>query len=154
MESPDGGYVCFYTGFDGKIGTLMVATSDDLRRWTKHGPAFRDTPYAWRSSKSGAVVTEVREGRLVASRFDDRFWMYWGEGTCFAATSTDLLHWAPVEYDATADRYLTYDGGAWQVHRVPGPAARARCCSRAAPASTPCSSSRDRRPCAHPPACC
>jgi predicted GH43/DUF377 family glycosyl hydrolase len=120
VESPDGGYVCFYTGFDGKIGTLMVATSDDLRRWTKHGPVFRDTPYARRSSKSGAVMTEIRDGRLVASRFDDRFWMYWGEGVCFAATSTDLLHWSPLEYDATGDRYLTYEDGAWQVHRVPG----------------------------------
>ena len=28
VEAPDGGYVCTYTGFDGKSGTLMVATSD------------------------------------------------------------------------------------------------------------------------------
>ena len=33
-----------YTAFDGKVGTLFVATSDDLRHWTKHGPAFASTP--------------------------------------------------------------------------------------------------------------
>jgi predicted GH43/DUF377 family glycosyl hydrolase len=50
--------------------------------------------------------------------------MYWGEGTCFVATSDDLVHWTPVEFDATGDRYLTYhaDGehAPWAVHRVPG----------------------------------
>ena len=50
--------------------------------------------------------------------------MYWGEGTCFAATSDDLVRWTPLEFDATGDRYLTYepDGGhgGWDIHRVPG----------------------------------
>jgi predicted GH43/DUF377 family glycosyl hydrolase len=45
--------------------------------------------------------------------------MYWGEGICFAASSDDLVRWTPVEFDATGDRYLTYDGS-WRVHRVPG----------------------------------
>jgi predicted GH43/DUF377 family glycosyl hydrolase len=120
VESPDGGFVCLYTGFDGKVGTLMVATSDDLRTWTKHGPAFAGTPYTRRSSKSGAVVTEVRDGRLVAAAVDGRYWMYWGEGTCFAATSDDLVRWAPLDFDATGDHYLTYGGGSWAVNRVPG----------------------------------
>ncbi|MCB0976127.1 MAG: hypothetical protein KDB02_01595 [Acidimicrobiales bacterium] len=126
VESPDGGFVCFYTAFDGKVGTLMVATSEDLRTWTKHGPAFAGTPHARRSSKSGAVVTEVSDGRLVASRVDGQFTMYWGEGVAFAATSPDLVRWTPVDFDATGDRYLTYEPSAgagnasWQIHRVPG----------------------------------
>jgi predicted GH43/DUF377 family glycosyl hydrolase len=125
VESPDGGYVCLYTAFDGRVGTLMVATSDDLLRWVKHGPAFAGTPYVRRSSKSGAVVTEVRDGRLVASRADGRYWMYWGEGVCFAATSEDLVAWKPVEFDATGDRYLGFapsaaGAAAWAVHRVAG----------------------------------
>jgi beta-1,2-mannosidase len=123
VESPDGGFVCLYTAFDGKVGTLFVATSDDLRHWDKHGPAFADTPFALRSSKSGAVVTEVAGGRLRAARIDGRFWMYWGEGTGYAATSTDLVHWSPVDFDPTGDRYLTYDGAAdqpWSLNFVPG----------------------------------
>jgi predicted GH43/DUF377 family glycosyl hydrolase len=123
VEAPDGGFVCLYTGFDGKAGTLMVATTDDLRTWTKHGPAFAGTPFARRSSKSGAVVTEVRDGRLVAARIGGRFWMCWGEGTAFAATSDDLVRWTPITFDATGDRYLTPGAAGWEVHRVPGLAA-------------------------------
>jgi predicted GH43/DUF377 family glycosyl hydrolase len=124
VESPDGGYVCLYTAFDGKAGCLFVATSDDLRIWEKQGPAFGAGPYARRWSKSGAIVTEVLDGRVTAARIGERFVMYWGEGTCFAATSPDLVRWKPVEFDAGADRYLTYgdkgSGGQWEIHRVPG----------------------------------
>jgi len=124
VEAPDGGFVCLYTAFDGKVGRLFVATSNDLRAWTKHGPAFTGTPYAMRSSKSGAIVTEVVGGRLMAARVEGRFWMYWGEGTCFAAASDDLVHWFPVEFDATRDRYLTYSAESerphWNIHVVPG----------------------------------
>jgi len=119
VESPDGGFVCLYTAFDGKVATLSVATSDDLRHWHKAGAAFAGTSHAGRWSKSGSVVTEVVDGRLVAVRIDGRFWMYWGEGTCFAATSEDLVRWAPLEFEATADRYVTYDGS-WHLHHVPG----------------------------------
>lgn len=119
VESPDGGYVCCYSAFDGTTSRLFVATSEDLRHWEKHGPAFTATPLARRWSKSGSIVTERREGRLVASRIDGRFVMYWGEGTCFMATSDDLLRWTPQEFDPDADRYLEPgEGGGWRVHRV------------------------------------
>lgn len=121
VESPDGGFVCTYTGFAGRRPLLMVATSPDLRTWTKHGLAFAGTTHAERSAKSGAIVTEVRDGRLVAARLDGRYWMYWGEGTCFAATSDDLVRWAPVEFDATGDRSLSYDAErGWAVEWEPG----------------------------------
>jgi len=123
VESPEGGYVCTYTAFDGKNGALCVATSTDLRHWQKHGPAFVGSPYAKRTSKSGAVLTEVVDGRLVAAPRGGRYWMYWGEGVCFAATSTDLVRWKPLEYDASADRYLTFDpggDGGWGLERVAG----------------------------------
>jgi beta-1,2-mannosidase len=47
--------------------------------------------------------------------------MYWGEGTCFAATSPDLVHWKPLEFQPASDRYLTYDTAAanWDIHAVP-----------------------------------
>jgi predicted GH43/DUF377 family glycosyl hydrolase len=124
VESPDGGYVCLYTAFDGKASCLFVATSDDLRQWEKHGPAFAGSPYARRWSKSGAIVTEVSDGRLKAAKVDDHYLMYWGEGTCFAATSLDLVRWIPMEFDAGADRYLSHNAqgsvGSWDVHTVPG----------------------------------
>jgi predicted GH43/DUF377 family glycosyl hydrolase len=120
VESPDGTYVCTYTGFNGRRATLMVATSIDLHAWVKHGPAFAGTPYEERWAKSGSIVTEVRDGRLVATQIDGRYWMYWGEGTCFAATSTDLVRWTPLEFDTTEDRSLERVDGRWKLHRVRG----------------------------------
>jgi predicted GH43/DUF377 family glycosyl hydrolase len=124
VESPEGGYVCLYTAFDGKVSCLFVATSDDLTHWVKHGPAFTGGAHARRWSKSGAIVTSVQHGRLIATRVGERFYMYWGEGTCFAARSEDLIRWEPVDFDAGADRYLTHKPdaavGSWEIHRVPG----------------------------------
>ncbi|MEA3054909.1 MAG: beta,2-mannosidase, partial [Actinomycetota bacterium] len=51
---------------------------------------------------------------------DGRYWMYWGEGTCFAATSTDLVRWTPLEFDTLEDRTLERVGDRWKVHRVRG----------------------------------
>ena len=124
VEAPDGGFVCAYTAFDGKVASLFVATSSDLRQWTKHGPAFAGTGYVRIPSKSGAIVTELKDGRLVAARVDGKFWMYWGEGTIYAATSDDLVRWTPVEIETAPDRYLTFQptksAGSWKIERVPG----------------------------------
>lgn len=120
VAHPDGGYVCTYTGFAGRRPILMVATSDDLRTWTKHGPAFAGTPYANHSAKSGAVVTELVDDALVAAKINGQYWMYWGEGTGYAATSKDLVHWEPLDYDATADRDLDFTDGRWSIAWHPG----------------------------------
>lgn len=120
VEAPDGSYVCTYTGFEGTRPRLLVATSADLVTWTKHGRAFANTPYADVSSKSGAIVTEVRDGRLIACAIDGRYWMYFGEGTIYAATSDDLVHWSPVDFDATRDRTLSFEDGRWSIHWQPG----------------------------------
>ena len=120
VASPDGGFVCTYTAFEGTTAVLCVATSPDLRSWTKHGPAFAGTVHEPRWSKSGGVVTALDGDRLVATRVAGRFWMYWGEGVCFAATSDDLVRWTPVELDSGADRRLELTDDGWRVHRLPG----------------------------------
>ena len=126
VESPDGGYVCTYTAFDGKVGCLFVATSPDLRHWTKHGPAFARTAYVRRASKAGSILTALKDGRLQALRHEGKYWMYWGEGVVFAATSEDLVRWTPVEMNIAPDRYLTWDPGpggrpgGWKIDRVSG----------------------------------
>jgi len=77
-------------------------------------------------SKSGAIVTALQDGRLVAAKLDGRYWMYWGEGVTYAATSEDLVRWTPVEIDMAPDGYLTWrpaeEGrtAGWNVDRVPG----------------------------------
>lgn len=95
-STEDGGYLMTYTAYDGERARLSIATSPDLRQWTKHGLAFSESPDLW--GKSGAVVCRVEGERLVATKLGGKYWMYWGESYIFAATSDDLLHWTPVAH--------------------------------------------------------
>lgn len=89
----EGTYYLTYTGWDRRMAQLCLATSPDLRTWTKHGPLFTDFDtfrtmdprgHAW--SKAGVIVPFQMEGM---------WWMYFGEGGIYWATSEDLIHWTP-----------------------------------------------------------
>jgi predicted GH43/DUF377 family glycosyl hydrolase len=100
VESEDGMYVLTYTQWNRKTYTVGISTSRDLLHWTKYGPAFADAAhgkYADLKYKSAGIVTELRNGRLIAARIHGKYWMYWGEGTIHLAISTDLIHWTPAE---------------------------------------------------------
>lgn len=96
----DGGCVMTYTAYDGVKARLCVATSPDLRTWTKHGLAFKAMPELW--GKAGAIVCRVEGERLVATKLRGKYWMYWGESYVFAATSDDLVDWQPVVHPAAS----------------------------------------------------
>ncbi|MEM8875320.1 MAG: glycoside hydrolase family 130 protein [Planctomycetota bacterium] len=102
VAHPDGGFVMTYTAYDGKRARLMVATSPDLRAWTKHGRALAE-PFADLWAKAGSIVSASG----VAKNVDGRFWMYFGESDIFAATSTDLVRWDVVTTRHLADRTFT-----------------------------------------------
>jgi predicted GH43/DUF377 family glycosyl hydrolase len=98
VEAPDGTYVLTYTQWNRQTYTIGIATSPDLVHWTKHGPALGSTgPYANLMYKSGSIVTEQKDGRIIAARIRGKFWMYWGEIQVRVASSPDLIHWTPVE---------------------------------------------------------
>lgn len=101
VAGPDGKYYIYYTGYNGSVARLMVASSDDLITWEKHGLTFADAydgKYRDTWSKSGSVITEIVDGKQIAKRMDDgKFWMYWGESDFFMAYSDDLIHWTPLE---------------------------------------------------------
>ena len=98
VESPEGGYVMTYTQWNRKTYTIGIATSPDLVHWTKHGPALGETgPYGQLMYKSGGIVTEPKDGHLVAAKIGGRYWMYWGEIEVRVASSDDLIHWTPME---------------------------------------------------------
>lgn len=106
VQSPDGTYVVTYTQWARDRGTytIGVATSRDLRHWTKLGPAFdaaESGRYRNLMYKSAGILTELQHGKLVAAKVHGRFWMYWGEIQIRIATSTDLVHWTPVVDPAT-----------------------------------------------------
>ncbi|HEX3662149.1 MAG TPA: glycoside hydrolase family 130 protein [Acidobacteriaceae bacterium] len=100
VESEDGTYVLTYTQWNRQTYSVGIATSPDLVHWTKHGPAFLDAEggkYAHLKYKSAGIVTALLNGRLIATRINGQYWMYWGEGAIHLATSPDLIRWTPVE---------------------------------------------------------
>ena len=101
VETEDGGYVLTYTSWNRQTARLSVAISRDLVHWDKRGPVFSG-PFRDLWSKSGAILTRRTGDHLVATQVNGHYWMYWGEGSVHAATSSDLVHWDPI-VDAKGD---------------------------------------------------
>jgi beta-1,2-mannosidase len=100
IAADNGLYVLTYTQWDRKTARLAVATTLDFVHWQKHGPAFAHAyqgRYLNLWSKSGAIVGQVRNGQLTATKINGAYWMYWGEGEVHLATSPDMIDWTPVE---------------------------------------------------------
>lgn len=100
VQDEQGMYFMFYTGYNGTLARLMVTSSPDLKKWTKHGSVFKnayDGRFIEQWSKSGSVVTKVvNETYQVATQINGSYYMYWGESDIFIATSPDLINWTPV----------------------------------------------------------
>lgn len=99
VETPEGTYIMMYTSWNKDVARLSSATSDDLRSWTKQGPVFEDAYNGkfldvW--SKSGAMVTELVDGRLIAKKIDGKYLMYWGELFVNLAVSSNGVDWEPT----------------------------------------------------------
>ena len=95
----DGLYVMAYTSWNRKVARLCIATSHDLVKWEKHGPAFAKA-YNGRFKdifcKSGSMVTTIKDGKQVLTKIDGKYFMNWGEHAVYAATSDDLVNWTPI----------------------------------------------------------
>ena len=100
IETPDGEYILFYDGWNKSKARLMIATSRDLVHWEKHGSLFKKfhgDKYSELWSKSAAVVTELRNGKLVAAKINGKYWMYFGERGLYIAVSDNLIDWQILE---------------------------------------------------------
>jgi len=102
VEKEDGTFIMMYTQWDREIATLSVATSKDLLNWEKQGYVFKKQGRR-RWSKSGSIVCRQEGNRLVATKINGKYWMYWGEGHIYIATSNDLINW---EYLRDEDNWL------------------------------------------------
>jgi predicted GH43/DUF377 family glycosyl hydrolase len=103
VEDEQGTYYMTYTAYDGKLARLLVATSKDLLHWVKKGPVFADAyngKYLNKWSKSGSIISRYVNGKIIATKINGKYWMYWGDVFIWAATSDDLVHWTPVEMKA------------------------------------------------------
>lgn len=96
VESETGLYVMTYTAYDGTTARLLLATSTDLEHWSKQGTVLQGKhKNTW--SKSGAIVARRDGSKIIATKVNGSYWMYFGDTDLFAATSTDLIHWTPIE---------------------------------------------------------
>ncbi|NDV67985.1 glycoside hydrolase family 130 protein [Dysgonomonas sp. 25] len=92
----DGMYVMLYTQWNRQQARLAVATSRDLQKWTKYGPAFAKShggKFVNEFSKSASIITKVVDGKQVIAKIDGKYWMYWGEKSVKIASSDDLVNW-------------------------------------------------------------
>ena len=98
VERDDGTYIMTYTAYDGKIARLSIASSTNLVKWIKHGLVLQGKHIdSW--SKSGAIVARQLGEKIVATKINGKYWMYFGDTDLFLATSDDLIHWQPLEED-------------------------------------------------------
>ena len=104
VESEDGLYIMTYTAYDGKTARLALASSSDLLNWTKHGLVLKEEKYENTWSKAGAIVAKEIQGRMVATKIQDQYWMYFGDTNLFMATSEDLIHWKVAENEENNKR--------------------------------------------------
>ena len=94
-----------YAAYDGITPRLCIATSHDLKKWKKHGPAFS----GWMFDEAGGVQTRFDEngkqfskpcltemsksGGIFPEKIDGKFWMIFGEYRMWFATSDDGIKW-------------------------------------------------------------
>lgn len=97
VSSEDGRYIMTYTSYDGKTARLCLASSSDLRTWTKHGLVLGQDKYKDTWSKSGAIVSRLENDKVVATKIKGKYWMYFGDTDLFIANSEDLINWNVLE---------------------------------------------------------
>jgi len=102
VEDEKGTYYLTYTAWNGDKARLFIATSTDLLKWTKHGSVFEKAyngKYSRAWSKAGSIVCKLKGNRMVATRINGKYWMYFGDTDIFLAHSDDLINWIPFEKD-------------------------------------------------------
>ena len=126
VEADDGSYILTYTQWNRDIPRLAIATSKDLVTWRKHGPAFAaaDTGrFRNMESKSGAILSRVEGNRLIATRVNGKYWMYFNVPEILIATSDNLIDWTPLtDEDGRLVKVLTPRPGyfdSWLVEAGP-----------------------------------
>jgi predicted GH43/DUF377 family glycosyl hydrolase len=99
VEDENGAYYMTYTAYDGTTARLFIASSKDLVHWKKHGSVFKKAEggkYIDYWSKSGSIISTRKGSKMVATKINGRYWMYWGESNIYMATSDNLIDWTPV----------------------------------------------------------
>lgn len=126
VETDDGTYVLTYTQWNRDLPRLASATSRDLIHWQKQGPVFARSDggkYRNLESKSGAIVARIAGNRVIATRVNGKYWMYFDVPDILIATSDNLRDWTPLaDADGKLVRVLSPRPGyfdSWLVEAGP-----------------------------------
>ena len=98
VQTEEGLFVMLYTSWNYDTPRLSVATSKDLIHWQKKGPAFAKAyngKFLNMATKSGSIVTQMKNGKQTVAKFKDKYYLYWGENAVNLAVSENLIDWVP-----------------------------------------------------------
>jgi predicted GH43/DUF377 family glycosyl hydrolase len=112
IETEDGTYVLFYTQYWGEA-KMGMATSRDLLHWTKTGPVVGhdDKGRPVQADRAASLVCSVRDGRLIATRINGKYWLYYGGGEINLMSSENLHDWTQVSSFKFKTRDHLFDSG-------------------------------------------
>lgn len=97
IETIQGNYIMRYTSWNKDVARLSSAFSTDLKTWVKNGPVFQEAYNGkfldiW--SKSGSMVTELLDGRLIAKKIGGKYLIVLGRAFC---KSSYLRRWLKLD---------------------------------------------------------
>ncbi len=113
FKDSSGKFWMMYNAYGSNGRRICMASSADLRSWTRHGPVLKNEDSPW--PLSGSVVCEQRGNDLIAKNIDGSFYMYAGTKMVNLYASSDLMQWEPVrsktgkEYIAFGPRVRAFD---------------------------------------------
>ncbi|MCX7887083.1 MAG: hypothetical protein N3B01_07515, partial [Verrucomicrobiae bacterium] len=110
VATEQGVYVMSYIQHGERGSRIAIASSRDLLKWHKHGPALGEAPLP--SPGAGVIVSRLVNGKAVAAQIGGRYWMFWGAGKINLAASTDLARWTNVAEAVLAPRKDEFDADA------------------------------------------
>lgn len=99
-------YYLTYTAYDGETARLYLATSTDLREWTRHGEMLPDwdnqRAHSFSVNWDAAAQTEqaskswLKAGAIFPRIINGKYWMLFGDRNIWLASSLDGVNWAPI----------------------------------------------------------
>lgn len=122
-------YYMTYTVYDGTHARLSLATSDDLKRWTKHGILFKN----WNYKKTGGLWYFLYEtlvhfrhpkdwskaGGIFPAAIGGTYWMLFGDSKIWLAHSDDGVRWTPRQEPMIFPRSGHFDNRAVEMRPPP-----------------------------------
>jgi predicted GH43/DUF377 family glycosyl hydrolase len=121
-------FLLTYNAYDGQCAHLALATSTDLKNWTKRGLILpnwylikaKGFVVAWDMAQQNKIATKKwhKAGGIFSEKINDKYWMLFGDRHLWLATSTDGIKWQAINKPFIRPRIGFFDS----AHVEMGPA--------------------------------